>query len=104
MDLNLICSALEVIERDYHIPNPLKGRVSIIGDRADGREISRYYPKPQQEEMYYFISGFLKEGFNVPRLIRLKSLFNNDAENKVRAFQKVYKMGLNARRDYDARS
>jgi hypothetical protein len=105
MNLDLICGALEATERDFQIHNPLKGRVSILSrsKKLDAKEISKYYPKPRQEEVYYFVSGFLGERCYVPLITRIQAAFNTNVWSRLGAYKKIYTMGLKARRDYDAR-
>ena len=101
MKLHLIYGAVSAIERDFQIPNPLIRIASILDDNVNSKKISYFYPKPQQEEMYYFISGFLKEEFNCRLFSRIRAFFNKNLEDKINGFRKIYDLGLNARNDYD---
>lgn len=100
MNLNLICGALEVIERDYHIPNPLKRSASVMGGNLNARNVSRFYPKPQQEEIYYFISGFLGDKFDVSKFIKFRSLFSRGIKKEIKAYEEIHSRGILARKRY----
>lgn len=98
--MNLICSALEVIKRDYHIPNSLEGRASLMSGDLNARNVSRFYPKPQQEEMYYFISGFLGDKFDVSKFIKFRSLFSRGIKKEINAYKEIHANGILARKRY----
>lgn len=71
-----------------------------MSGNLNARNVSRFYPKPQQEEIYYFISGFLGDKFDVSKFTKFRSLFSIGIKKEINAYEDIYARGILARKRY----